>query len=438
MRSSRVALLSLAGLAIALVSVALLSWLLARSAWSEGRLAGWLAERLGVRVALRELAIGYFPTPWAEVGGVVLGAGPDEASPVVLEVEGARVELPWRTVLGRSLRIDDLALTAPGLHLAIDESGEASWTALVEGIASFGDGKEGKAWSIGRIELAAGSLGYRDARSGTVLDLTGIALSASDVAPRERFPLELRAAGQYAEYTFHAALDGWARFDPDAGAYAGKDLAFRGWLGGGGLGLGGVELAGAAEAVQADLVAGTLGVHELGFDGLGLQVAGDIEVTGLDTDPTVAFELATEPFAPRAVANTLNVALPATTSPAALARAELRARGGWNEAAGLTVGQLEGRLDDSIVTGSVALRPGGAPAELRLAIDAVVLDGYLPPPADPPPSLAAALESLLGELRALDVDAEIGIGRAEAAGVVARGLRVVVEPNLRDGAGSER
>jgi len=313
----------------------------------------------------------------------------------------------------------------------------------VDGIATLGgepDGEQAGAmvadWSIGMLELVAGALNYRDARDGTAVALTGIAVEAQEVAPREPFAMKSRAAGQAGGHTFHAAVDGWLRVDPDAGSYVGEQLSFRGWLGGGKLGLGGVELAGGAKSVAADLAAGTLDARGLDFEGLGLRASGECSVSGIGASPSVAFAIAAESFAPRAVANSLNAPLPATASPSALARAEFRAHGRYDDVDGLLIEQFEGELDDSRFVGNAALPVGEAPPRLRLDVDRIVLDGYLPPDTGEPATPQEIFTEMVDSLGAFDVDAVITVGRAEAAGAVVKGLRIAVEPGERAGAES--
>jgi len=439
MRASRLVLLSLAVLATALVAVAALVWAVARASWIERRIAEALSRDVGVPVAVGDLAIGYFPSPALEATDIVLGPVPGVAAPTpTVTLAALRVEPPWRTVLGRAWRLERIEVASPVVNLAVDEAGRDNWTALVDGIAALGgepdDEQAGAAaadWSIGTLELAAGGLNYRDARDGTAVALTGIAVEAQEVAPREPFALKSRAAGQAGGHTFHAAVDGWLRVDPDSGSYVGEQLSFRGWLGGGKLGLGGVELAGSAKLLAADLTAGMLEAEGLGFEGLGLRARGECSVTGLDTSPLVVFMIATEPFAPRAVANSLNTSLPETTSPAAFARAGFSARGRFDEAAGWSIEQFQGQLDDSRFEGSATLPAGEATPRLRLDVDRIVLDGYLPPDTDDPATPQEAFAGMVDALRELDVDAEITVGRAEAAGAVVKGLRIDVETDTQ-------
>ncbi len=92
--------------------------------------------------------------------------------------------------------------------------------------------------------------------------------------------------------------------------------------------------------------------------------------------------------------------------------------------------RLDATLDDSTLTGAVQWPFTAAAPRLRLAIDRLDLDRYLPPAAAPAPaSPQQTLESLAGSLAELDLDLEVSIGEARVSGARMRNLRLVVEPN---------
>jgi len=135
---------------------------------------------------------------------------------------------------------------------------------------------------------------------------------------------------------------------------------------------------------------------------------------------------AAQPFAPRALANSLNRPLPDTTDPTALARATIFTQGSY-EAGGLTLERIEGEFDDTRVTGSLSW-PVTGPPKVQLGFDRIDLDRYLPPGTRTAGAPQATLESLLGDLATLDVDADLRFAQAKSAGITVRGLRVVIEP----------
>jgi hypothetical protein len=425
MHRSRIAVISIAGLAVLAVAGAILLWGIVRLPWFERHAGEWLSRQLDTPVTVGRLAIGYFPTPSIDIGELVIASGSETQAPALMQLDRARLALPWRTLLGGTLRVTRLELDAPMLRLGVDAEGRGNWEPLAERLASLG-GDEPAAWSLGALEIRDGSVDYRDARDGTIFELTGVAFTATDLAPQAYFPLQLRLAGHGPDVVTHASLTGEGMLDPERDVYAARGLDYRGWLGGLGLRTGGAELAGALETLRTDRAAGTATLEGLSFEGLGLRLAGRADIADFETEPRISFEFSTEPFAPRALANSLNRPLPDTTDPTALARATIFTQGSY-AAGGLTLERIEGEFDDTRVTGSL-IWPVTGPAKVQLGFDRIDLDRYLPPGTDTPGAPQATLESLLGDLARLDVDADLRFAQARSSGITARGLRVVIEP----------
>ena len=171
----------------------------------------------------------------------------------------------------------------------------------------------------------------------------------------------------------------------------------------------------------------------LDFEGLGLRGRARADISQLLDAPVVSFALETDPFAPRATANAIGRPLPATADPAALGSAELAVEGRFGPE-GLELERIAGRLDETSLSGSLALPPPPAVARLTLSLDVLDLDRYLPPGPAEPASPGEALTSLLGTLAGFDLEAVIEVERASVAGAVARGLRVVIEPQADEAA----
>jgi AsmA protein len=430
MRRTRILLLTTAALAAALALLALGLYWAARLSWTEDRVAAWLTTRLGLPVGLNSLELGYFPRPWVEIGGLAIAAGEAEAAGQIVEGDRIRLVLPWRTLLGRSTALESIEATAPRIHLDIDPSGRASWDLPLERLVKL-LGDEPANFSIGTLQIEGGSVDYRDHRTGLLVEVSGLAMTGEDVAPGQPFPMQLRAAVRSKGYVLNADFKGQATLDPDHGVYLANSLAFKGWLGGGDLPLAGVELAALIDSLRADLTGQVIDAKGVAFDGLGVH--GDLqgELSAYETAPLAHFKLATRPFAPRTIGFSLNRPLPETADPAALAQASIALSGEWSTA-GLQLDEFRGEVDDSRFSGSLAWPAAGQPPQLRLDIDQLDLDRYLPP-ATPESSKQvspqAALESLLGQLQALTVDAVISVGVARASGVTARDLQVTLVPD---------
>jgi len=434
MHPARIAALSVAAIAAALATLALLGYGLAHSEWAARSLAQRVAALLAAPVQVESLVIGYFPRPHAELRGLTVGSPADAGA--LLQIERARLETSWRKLRQAPASLTRLRLEGVTLRPRVDLAGGDNWTWLLDRLAELA-GDEPAAFSIGELRLERGRIEYADERDGTALTLSGLTLVVSDLEPGRQFPLELRFAGEGAGQVFHAAITALATLDPDRQHYLLEKGSLLGWLGGGRLATGGVDLAGSFLRAEVDLATARASVARLGFEGLGLRSTANLAVAGLDASPVMSFDLATEPFAPRAVGNALQLKLPATVDPAALASARVTAHGVL-DASALVLEAFSGEFDDSAFTGSLRLPFHAGTPVLRLALDALDVDRYLPPAAADarPFEPAAALEQLLAGLVTLDLDAEIRIERVTVGGAAARDLRVVIEPDIKPGAAS--
>ena len=432
MRPARIAALTFTVLAATLVALALLGYLLVQSDRAAHSLAQRVAVLLAAPVQIEGLSIGYFPRPHAQLRGLTIGSPADAVD--LLQIERARLEISWRGLRQAPTSLTALHLEGVIVRPRVDAAGADNWTWLLDRLAELA-GDEPAAFSIGELRIERGRVEFLDARDGTALTLSGLTLHASDLEPGRQFPLELRFAGEGAGQVFHAAITALATLDPDRQHYLLEKGSLVGWLGGGRLATGGVDLTGSFLRAEADLAAARASVTRLGFEGLGLTGTANLAAAGLDASPTLSFDLATEAFAPRAVGNALQLELPATTDPAALASARLTAQGVL-DAQALVLEAFSGEFDDSAFTGSLRLPIAAGVPILRLVIDALVLDRYLPPAAADarPLEPAAALEEVLAGLLNLDLDAEIRIERMTVDDAEVRNLRVVVEPDAASAA----
>ena len=420
-----IVLAAAAGL-VALAAVVLLG--VVRLPWFERQVEQRLSTAIGWPVRLEGLSLTYTPSLHVEAEGLVVPAGTQPGAAPLLEVAGLSVTLPWAALTSGDVRLARLSLQQPRLHLAQDADGRGNWDALLQHIAATG-GKGPTSFSIDELQVTDGSVGY----AGVGQDdwrLAGIQLTARDVRPASPFEMELRLGGEGAGRTFHLSLAGRAMLDPDREVYAADALTLDGWVGGGDLPLAGVEWDGTIEALHADLAAGRTTLRGLQARSMGVALTGQGEILTRQAGSEATFAFETRPFSPRTVGVALGRPLPETTDPSALTRAVLNLAGRLDDT-GLALSRLEGELDDSRFSGEAMLPAGDAPPRLRLVLDRLDVDRYLPPAAPQAGQdlgLQAAVESLSESLQQLDVQAEIQIGEARAAGVLARELTVRIEP----------
>lgn len=429
MRLSRILLLLAAlvlGLPLFAVGGALL---LVRLGAFDTTLERVLSRTLAMPVALDGWRVSLWDRPHIVLEGLTIGV---PGAPLIEDADAA-VTLPWRALTGEFSHQHAVVIDSGRLNLRVDAAGRDNWTALVERVLDvLGEGPA--AFRVDVLEMKDLRLRYEDAPRRLRLDVAGFALAATGLVPREPFPVELRLAATLDRWSGHGRLAGKARLDPDHGRYAIDVDRFTIWGGGASLPVAGIEATGRIEDLTYDSQADRVAIRRAQgtFAGVAFEVQGTI--ARATTDPAAELRLTSAPFAPGPLAETLGFELPATTDPKALARMQVAATLVASSAE-LTARDLVVQLDDTHATGSVTLPlTDGAVPRIVLHADRIDLDRYLPPHHDGRPAAAgseATLEASLAELRQLDVDADLTIDSAQAAGARMRGLRLRIESNVR-------
>ena len=436
-----------AAIAILAVAAVAVLWVGARTELARGMAARMIMERTGLPATVESLRLGFLPTPSIEIGGLTLAQPPGYGREPLLSVGRLRLELPWGSLFSRD-RLDAVVLSGATLRLVVGADGVPNWTKIGAAAAAPtaappeqapADGAAAPApWLLGDLAVDHGVVDYRDEAAGTQWQLAAIAAKAQGLAPGAQFPLELSLGGVFGANTFHYAVKGLAKLDTAAGRYLATGLAYRGWLGGEPLPLAGAELSGKLARATYESASGrvTLDAGRLTFGGVPAAFDGTLDLAG--PEPAGELKLVTEPFAPRPSAVAFGFPLPATTDPAAFESLQVAATAHLAEG-GLTLDPVSGRLDDTNFEGSAI--PGQR--RVRLSLDRIDLDRYLPPaaaagkpaqtaprstPAAPVRQKKQTLEEVAAGLSTLDLDLELRIGEATVSGARMRDVAIRVLP----------
>jgi uncharacterized protein involved in outer membrane biogenesis len=432
-----------AAIAILAVAAVAVLWVGARTELARGMAARMIMERTRLPATVESLAIGFLPTPSIEIGGLTLAQPQGYGGEPLLSVARLRLALPWGSLFSRD-RVDAVLLSNATLRLIVGADGVPTWSNFAAAAAAPpeqapADGAATPArWQLGDLAVDHGVLDYRDEATGTQWQLAAIAAKAQGLAPGAQFPFELSLGGVFGANTFHCAVKGLAKLDTAAGRYEATGLAYRGWLGGEPLPLAGAELSGTLARATYESASGrvTLDAGRLTFGGVPVAFDGTLDFAG--PAPAGELKLATEPFAPRPSAVAFGFPLPATADPAAFESLQVAATAHLADGA-LTLDPVSGRLDDTTFEGSAI--PGQR--RVRLSLDRIDLDRYLPPAATargpaqvaPRPPQAApvrqkkqTLEEVAAGLSTLDLDLELRIGEATVAGARMRDVAIRVLP----------
>ena len=404
-----------------------------------------------------DLGISIFPWIGFELGATRLANAPgfDERPFVALERAELRVRL--LPLLQREVSVDRVVVHGLAVDLARDAAGRGNWEDLLPAAAAPAAGDAAAAEGVRApdassqlalrvegVEVRDASLVWRDAATGEALTLRDLDLETGVLAPGVTTPVRLAVTLEPAGApALEIELQTQARFDT-AGprlrlAGLGVDLQARGEdLPGGGLD---ARLGG---DVDVDLGTGTVRLEPLAI-GLAdtVDARGRVIANTGGESPSVRGQLTVERFSPRALAGALGLVLPEGLDERALQTASVSldfdARG-----QAVHIDGLELALDDTRASGSIRAQGGDLPAaELTLAVDAIELDRYLPPPAatnggsaagaaGPGPAGDDPVASLpLESMRGVRARAAIDIGRLGLRGLQA--TDVALRARLDDG-----
>ena len=202
---------------------------------------------------------------------------------------------------------------------------------------------------------------------------------------------------------------------------------------------------------EETLILDRLTLDRLTLRGLGLEMAGNVNVAGVPGTPAISGRLDVRPFDLRELAGRLDVKLPATAGAGTLTKVALSGRFAGS-ATGLDLDDLALRVDDSELTGE--FKAAGTienPAvRFDLNVDEIDLDRYVPPGPAQPPAKQEARRAGKGEgakrgravatgfigipvdtIRALDVDGTLNAGKLIVSNATLE--KVGLHLNAKDG-----
>lgn len=403
-----------------------------------------------------DLGISLFPWIGFELGSTRLANadGFDERPFVALE--RAELRLRLLPLLQREVTVDRVVLHGLALNLARDAAGRGNWEDLVpadsgEAAAEPDPAPAETATSEGPgvglrvegVELRDAGLSWRDAATGQQVSVRDLDLETGPLAPGEPTPVSLSVTLEASDApSVSVALRTSATLEPAARRVRLADLQIDLDARGDMLPGGGVSASIGGE-VDADLAAGIVRIDPLRVQAVGVVDAhGWITVdTGGET-PSLNGRMELAEFSPRELADALGVELPAGLDASALQRAGATVS---FSAAGESarVDDLRLRLDDTRMTGIAEVRGGTIPeAELRLQVDRIDLDRYLPAGTDTADGSAGAAAGAPGgdpvaslpleSMRGRRARAVIEVGRLSARGIEARNaeLRLRLDDGL--------
>ncbi|MBA4742940.1 MAG: AsmA family protein [Azoarcus sp.] len=411
------------------------------------RIESEVEERTGRSLAIEgELSLSVFPWIGVEIGPTQLGNAAGFGDAPFARVEQVEVRARLMPLLRQEVEVDRVVLRGLDVNLVRKADGSTNW----DDLAARGKGESpddaqpsspGEAMgALGQIvvdgvEIADARVRFDDRQAGAEYAIDGFMLKTGEVRPRERFPLEMGfdVAVSEPELAGRVDLSGAVLFDPEGPKLDVDSLELR--FKGEGAGLPGGEAEFAMDAdVSADMTAGTAAVDGLVLRSYGVEARGDVAGNGLNDSPGFAGRFEVPEFDPRKLLAAMDVELPEGVGGDVLQKASLSTSINAT-ASSARLGDLVAVLDESRLTGELSVADFAKRAlRFDLALDAIDVDRYLPPPeeddasprevsgpregapADPGAEAAVAILDP-AVLRGLDV-----VGKFTAGRIVARGM----------------
>lgn len=381
--------------------------------------------------------------PWAgiSIGEISISNAEGFGDLPFAKMGSADVKVELLPLLRRTVNIRTVELAGLELDLQRNAEGITNWDDLVAGTSTTttteeeaGDAEvttevEGNtatiaALAVGGIDISDATVRWTDAQAGLDATLSDFDLKTGAIELAQPFSLETDFSVASNSLDLAAEIDGSGEVMIDLESQTYSLSGFKLNTDATGPSFPGGALAASLGAnVVAALGEHAVSVDELTLNALGMALKGEVDVSGLDAEPTVTGTLASEEFSPREMFEQLGIEAPVTADETALTSASLGLAFTATPAS-IAMSDIAIALDDTNLTGSASvpsLQGAVPPLRFELAMDAINLDRYLPPtsegeatesedPAAEPSNPDAPIVLPTEMLQSLDVDGTFTAG----------------------------
>lgn len=420
--------------ALLILAVAIAPFLIDSDTYRK-EIARYVKETTGRTLTIGEdIQLSIFPWVGFKLGAITLENRENFSPRVFASLDQASVKVKLMPLLEQRLEVDKIILHGLKLHLQIDAQGVSNWDDLLSGTADgetpppatengAGAALPIAALVIGGIDLRNAHLTWDDRQNNSTYTIDGLNLSSSLISLNTPFEIQadfrVETPGMAGDIDLRSRLT----LDLEEQRYRADGLRLNAHLSGVELPAGNMTLQLDSD-ISADLGAQTLRVASLQLEGPGLQATGEIQGQDILEAPRFEGVIDIPAFQPRALFEALALPPVATTDPKALETASLKLEFQATDNT-LKVSRLTGALDETRLGGHATIRGFTTPAvAFALTLDAIDVDRYLPPgEADAPPATpagaaaAGALDLPVEDLRALDLQGSLAIGKAVVSGL---------------------
>ncbi|KAB7623390.1 AsmA family protein [Alkalilimnicola sp. S0819] len=415
-------------------------------------------ERTGRELRLEgDLELSFFPWLGVRTAGVSFSDDPAFGEQPMLQVAEAGVAIQVMPLLLRQqVRMDTLVLEGARIRLIRDQRGRANWEVLAEQLQARGEAKDGEsrpgpegppedtggkppleALALGGVRIVDAQVLFEDRQAGTRIEAAPMNLTLGELKLGQRVPLQADWVVSGSELPrLVGELSAGLSLSEALSELRVQELQLD-------LNLSGEQIPGGELPLRVSgnplyfIEEGRLSLPDLRVVMDELVLHAQVQAEQLQSDPRVSAALNVPAFNLRDLLQRLQIALE-TRDEQALRAVGLQAQLGW---AGntLSLRDLNLQLDETRATGQATVRRfAPLAANLRLDVDRINVDRYLPPPAEgespkaatPGSAGAAAAEGLpLELLRELNIDGRVSIGEMIVSGLTTRNMVVQLRGN---------
>lgn len=419
-----------------------------------------------------DIGVSFFPWVGLSLGELSMANAEQFGQADFVSIDGADVKVKLLPLLKREVEVKTVTLSGLSVDLQRAADGTTNWQDL---LAAAGSGAEPNSDSqtspeqsggqsggqsgeqsteqqtgpslasiaVSGIEISDANIRWRDAQSGSDARLSGFNLTTGALAPGQPFDFSTDFSVQSDSAGVSAEIvgGGGITFDLEQQRYQLRQLQLSADAAGQSLPNGAMSVS-LSSNVDADLAAGTVNAGDLILKALGVTLAGDVAVNGLNSEPSVVAAVSSETFNPTELMVALGIEPPLTADANVLKSGKLSAQLQASAAAASLTG-LTIAIDDTTLKGSASLPDLSRelPAlRFDLALDRIDLDRYLPPARDaedgadtaatgntPQSDPNEALPLPLELIRQLDIDGTFKVAQIKVANLSASDVSLPVQ-----------
>lgn len=400
-----------------------------------------------------DLNLSYFPWVGITLGEIELANAEGFEGAPFARIENADVKIEVLPLLRKVVNVKTVQLRGLQMDLQVAADGTTNWDDLAnrEPVTTStteddttteveGDPAAIAALAVGGIEITDALISWQDDQTGVDAKLSEFNLTTDAIELAKPFTLNTDFKVNSDSSGVAATVDGSGEvtLDLEQQRYSLANFTLNTDATGDVLPGGKLDLS-FGSSIIADLMAQTVNADDISLKVLGLALTGKASVTGLDTEPQVSANLASDTFNLKTVFEKLGIEAPLTADENAMSAASLSLALAANPGAA-SLNDLTIKLDDTTFTGSAELPNLAAampPVRFKFGVDAIDLDRYLPPAPDAPAEEASAstegtatpaedtpIELPMDLLRQLDVAGTFSVGELKVMNLITRNIEV--------------